>query len=317
MLQQRIITALVLVPLVVLAVFKLPVEYFSFIYAVIILLGAWEWCQLIGIHETKSKWLYLLAIILPMLFIFFWTQFLEALQYLIEAGQQGIYQKAKQEGWSSISNFMDNLNVTDVRSYSGILEVLVIPPVIFWVIVMVVIKNSPNGLLQMELSQRKQSIIGVCIFVAAWMFLSRLRLLYDSEMVMYLLLLIWAADIAAYFVGKKWGKTKLAPDISPGKTLAGFYGAIGAALICAVALCLIYGFPLINSADFILLSLLTVLISIYGDLFFSVAKRRSGIKESGSILPGHGGILDRIDSLIAATPFFYGGVYLIYRMLYE
>jgi len=132
---------------------------------------------------------------------------------------------------------------------------------------------------------------------------------------MYLLLLIWAADIAAYFTGKKWGKTKLAPEISPGKTVAGMYGALIAGLVCAVVLSLIYGFNLMIASDFMLLSVLTVLISIYGDLFVSVVKRQRGVKDSGSLLPGHGGVLDRIDSMIAAIPFFYGCIFFIYRLV--
>jgi phosphatidate cytidylyltransferase len=144
------------------------------------------------------------------------------------------------------------------------------------------------------------------------MFLSRLRAFYGSELTLYFFILIWAADIAAYFAGKKFGKTQLAPAISPGKTVQGMYGALIAGGVCAIVLSLIYGFPWMVASDFFMLSITTVLISIYGDLFFSVAKRQRGVKDTGSILPGHGGILDRIDSLIAAVPFFYAGIYLIH-----
>lgn len=315
MLLQRVITAAVLVPLVVMTVFYLSADYFSLIFGLIILMAAWEWCHLIGINQPSRKYLFLLGLLIPMLWIQFWTQFLEGLQYVIETGQQDVYQHAKKVGWTSVSTFMEYLNIPDVRLYSGVLEWLVIPPVIFWVLVMALIKHTPTGVLNLELKPKQKAWLGWFVLLAAWMFFVRLRVFYGPEMAMYFLILIWMADISAYFVGKMFGKTKLAPEISPGKTMAGFYGALGSAVICGILLTLIYGFPLINASDFILLSVLTVLISIYGDLFFSVVKRQSGVKESGSILPGHGGILDRIDSLIAATPFFYAGIYLIYRML--
>lgn len=315
MLRERVITAIVLAILVALGVFKLPTEFFSLIFGLIILLAAWEWSHLIGITEPTKKYIFLLILVIPMLWIQFWTQFLEAFQYLSESAQQIFYQQAKKSGWNSISTFMDTVNVPDVRYYSGALEWLVIPPVIFWILVMILIKHTPTGVLNLELSLKQKKWLGGFVLVLSWMFLVRLRVLYGPEMTMYLLLLIWLADISAYFVGKKFGKSKLAPEISPGKTLAGFYGALLSAVLCGVALCLIYGFPLMNATDFVLLSVLTVLISVYGDLFFSVMKRKSGVKESGSILPGHGGILDRIDSMIAAVPFFYAGIYLIYRMI--
>lgn len=164
------------------------------------------------------------------------------------------------------------------------------------------------------------------VLLSAWMFLSKLRSYYGYGMVLYFFLLIWAADVSAYFVGKKWGKDKLAPEISPGKTVQGMYGALASALICGIGLRLYYGIsPLetdgaqvavLMSMDMVMLSVLTVLISIYGDLFFSLVKRKKGVKDSGTLLPGHGGILDRVDSLIAAVPFFYAGIVLIGRSVF-
>ncbi len=286
MLLQRIITALILVPLVVLAVFQLPSEYFSLLVALVMLVAAWEWTNLIGINSLFKRGLFLFALILPMLWLHFWTQFLELAAQVLD--------------WP------------DIRDYSGILEWLVIPPVLFWILSMILIRNTPAAILKLEMRTRYKALIGWLVLFAGWLFLSRLRAFYGTELVLYFLILIWAADIAAYFVGKKFGKTKLAPEISPGKTVQGMYGALIASVVCAAVLSLIYGFPWMVASDFALLSILTVLISIYGDLFFSVVKRQRGVKDTGSILPGHGGMLDRIDSLIAATPFFYAGIYLIH-----
>ncbi|MEQ1530327.1 MAG: phosphatidate cytidylyltransferase [Methylococcales bacterium] len=287
MLIQRIITASILASLIALAVFKLSSTYFSTLLAAITLLAAWEWCHLANFNSLSKRVVFFTLLILPMLAIHFWTQILELAATLT--------------------------NWPEIRDYSGILEWLVIPPVLFWILVMILIRNSPQGVLSLQLKKRYKALIGWGILISCWLFLSRLRAFYGPEMTMYFLVLIWAADIAAYFAGKKFGTVKLAPDISPGKTVAGMYGALLAGIICAAALSLIYGFPLMIASDFVLLSALTVLISIYGDLFFSAAKRQRGVKDSGSLLPGHGGLLDRIDSIIAAAPFFYAGIFLIYK----
>lgn len=289
MLLQRIITALILVPLVVLAVFQLPSEYFSLLIGLITLLAAWEWANLIGINSLLKRGLFLLMLILPMLWLHFWTQFLELAAQVLD--------------WP------------DIRDYSGALEWLVIPPVLFWILTMILIRNTPEGVLKLEMRIRYKALIGWGVLLATWMFLSRLRAFYGSEMTLYFLILIWTADIAAYFTGKKFGKTKLSPEISPGKTVQGMYGALIAGAVWAAAFIGYYayrdGFNWMRISDFVLLSVLTVLISVYGDLFFSVVKRQRGVKDTGSILPGHGGILDRVDSLIAAIPFFYAGILLI------
>ena len=266
MLVTRIITATVLAILIALAVFELPLEYFSLLIALITLMAAWEWTNLVSISTLYKRVLFLVVLILPMLGLNFWTQILELIATLT--------------------------NWPDVRDYSGILEWFVIAPVIFWITSMILIRNAPINLLNLQLKMRYKALIGGFILLSAWMFLTRLRAFYGPEMTMYFLLLIWGADVAAYFTGRKWGTTKLAPEISPGKTVAGVRGALVLGFILAVAFIGYYsfrdGFVWTRILDFVLLSLVTVLISIYGDLFISLAKRQGGVKDSGNMLPGHG-----------------------------
>jgi phosphatidate cytidylyltransferase len=300
MLVQRILTASVLAVVVILAVFQLPAIYFSLFIAIVALGGAWEWLSLTGVEQLSKKLLFFVALILPMLGVTYWTVFLELLGEAME--------------WP------------EVKDYSDALEWLVIAPVLFWVLAMIVIRQSASQLLQIEFKPRFKAFVGWLVLLSAWMFLSKLRAYYGPGMVLYFLILIWAADISAYFVGKKWGKDKLAPEISPGKTVQGMYGALASAVICAIGLRLYYGLSAFQSddaplailmtIDLLILSVLTVLISIYGDLFFSLIKRQKGVKDSGTLLPGHGGILDRVDSIIAAAPFFYAGIVLIGRSVF-
>lgn len=304
MLKQRIITAAILATGIVSAVLMLPSDYFSLLIAIIVLIGAWEWLNLIDINSTGKRALFIGTLIFAMLFIHLWTYILEALVPVMD----NLAEKYK-------------FQMEDIRKQSGILEWLVIPAVLFWLLVMLLIRKAPQEMLNYHPRLRYKALIGWGVLLASWMFLARLRSFYGSEMTLYLLLLIWSADIAAYFSGKKWGKTKLAPDISPGKTVEGVYGALVAAGVCAIILCIglsvIYGkaVSFMVAGDLILLSIITVQISVYGDLFFSLVKRQRGVKDSGNLLPGHGGILDRIDSLIAAAPIFYAGIYLVYMVL--
>ncbi|CAD9194432.1 CDP-archaeol synthase [Acinetobacter bohemicus] len=129
---------------------------------------------------------------------------------------------------------------------------------------------------------------------------------------MYLFLLVWGADSGAYFIGRKLGKKKLAPDVSPNKSVEGLYGGIFTAMLIVVAVELLYlDLTIAQHILFLILSVVTVFSSVLGDLFESMIKRRAGIKDSGRILPGHGGVLDRIDSLLAAAPIFAAGMYVL------
>lgn len=129
---------------------------------------------------------------------------------------------------------------------------------------------------------------------------------------MYVFLLVWGADSGAYFVGRKFGMRKLAPMVSPNKSIEGLVGGLVTSCIIIATVIIIYlDVELVGFILFMLLSLITVVASVQGDLVESMIKRRAGIKDSGRILPGHGGVLDRVDSLLSAAPIFATGMYLL------
>lgn len=132
---------------------------------------------------------------------------------------------------------------------------------------------------------------------------------------MYVFLLVWGADSGAYFVGRKFGMRKLAPSVSPNKSVEGLIGGLLTSLLIMIVVSLTYlDLTLLPFIGFMGLSLLVVIASVLGDLVESMIKRRAGIKDSGRILPGHGGVLDRVDSLLAATPIFAVGMY-VFKLL--
>jgi phosphatidate cytidylyltransferase len=139
-----------------------------------------------------------------------------------------------------------------------------------------------------------------------------------ADWLFYALVLVWVADTGAYFSGKKFGKNKLAPHISPGKTKEGLLGAVIATSLYTLVASFYFELNTERSALLVLLSVILTFISVSGDLYFSFLKREAGVKDSGNILPGHGGILDRIDSVLAAMPVFAVGYnWLIYTNLFD
>ena len=163
-----------------------------------------------------------------------------------------------------------------------------------------------------------QAGIGMIVLIPAWVSLVALHNhsgFHGPVLVTCLFIMIWCADTGAYYTGKKWGRHKLAVHISPGKTLEGLFGAfvfgLVAALLCAV---LLLQMTLIELILFLPVCAGTIAMSVIGDLTESMVKRSGGVKDSGELLPGHGGALDRIDSLTAAAPVFFAGVLLLERV---
>lgn len=183
---------------------------------------------------------------------------------------------------------------------------------LWWLLALVMVLIYPRGAAVWKNSKAIKSLMGALVLLPCWLALNYIRNGNNGIYVLlFVFILIWGADSAAYFVGKQWGKTKLAPLVSPGKSIQGALGAI----VFATVITLVAGWfshpPLTVMLAAIALSILTVVFSILGDLFESMLKREAGLKDSGNILPGHGGLLDRIDSLTAAAPVYaLGGLVL-------
>lgn len=158
-------------------------------------------------------------------------------------------------------------------------------------------------------SKLQRMLIGLVVLLPCWLAFAELKAAEDGELlILLLLLLVWGADVGAYFSGKKFGTNKLAPHVSPGKTREGLYGGLVTCLIVAVAFAFYVDLAALQVLFLIVVALVTGLVSVLGDLFESMLKRYRGIKDSSQLLPGHGGILDRIDSLTAASPVFVLGM---------
>jgi len=156
-------------------------------------------------------------------------------------------------------------------------------------------------------------LIGLALLFVAWFSVVQIHAIesHGSHLVMILLLMIWIADTAAYFSGRQFGRHKLSPRVSPGKSWEGVIGGLIGVAVFGWFLTLHEYFQSVNPLLLSLLSMLVAFISVGGDLFESRIKRQRGVKDSGKILPGHGGIYDRIDSVIAAAPVYLLGLTLI------
>lgn len=269
MLWQRVLTALVLIPLALLLVLAGDTRWLAAVTAVIVCLGAWEWTRLARLASLPARLAYLLIVIL-----------LLAACYTAPAGAEAT-----------------------AVVYAG---------AAWWCAALFLIMAVQRQILNISGSSPLRALIGLVVLVPAWY---SLVLMHASggrgpALVVVLLLLIWAADIAAYFSGKRWGKSPLASHISPGKTWEGVGGALLASTALALVISLKMNMQSIEILKFMSVSLVTVVASITGDLFESLMKRGAGLKDSGQLLPGHGGVLDRIDSLTAAGPVFLAGIWL-------
>ncbi|MCM2972317.1 MULTISPECIES: phosphatidate cytidylyltransferase [Larsenimonas] len=170
-----------------------------------------------------------------------------------------------------------------------------------WCLALYWVARYPSATDQWQASLRRY-LMGICVLVPCWVGFLHLR--ETPWWLLYVLFVVWGADIGAYFAGRAFGNRKLAPRVSPGKSWAGVYGGLGVTGVFAIIMGLCQQLSFAGGLWLIVISLVVTLASVLGDLFESMLKRHRGIKDSGNLLPGHGGLLDRLDSLTAAVPLF-------------
>lgn len=283
MLKYRLISAFVLIPVVIAALFLLPPLGFAIVTLIVCMLAAWEWGQFCGFSSrTQRIWLAVLCGLL-----------LAIMMLLLPEYHHNIYQPVVEGAlWASLA---------------------------WWVAALLLVLSYPGSATLWRNSKTLRLIFGLLTIVPFFWGMVVLRAWhYDDNhysgalWLLYVMILVWGADSGAYMFGKLFGKHKLAPKVSPGKTWQGFIGGLFTAAVISWA----YGqWADLEIAPSILLicSVVAALASVLGDLTESMFKREAGIKDSGHLIPGHGGILDRIDSLTAAVPVFACLLLLVFR----
>ncbi|VAW61722.1 Phosphatidate cytidylyltransferase [hydrothermal vent metagenome] len=182
-----------------------------------------------------------------------------------------------------------------------LLSVVLLAAVVIWLVAIYhMFSKGPQAV--SPLFSKLKFILGFVILLPPVVALMLIRE-QSAAWLFYCLSIVWIADIGAYFSGKRYGKNKLAPGISPGKTKEGLYGAVFATAAYSVLAGFYFELQVISQIMLIIITVLTTFISVAGDLFLSLLKRERGLKDTGNILPGHGGILDRIDSVLSSAPF--------------
>ena len=274
-LKQRVITAVLLLAALVAATTQLPSFYFSLFVASVILIAAWEWAGLVSADRDIAKLPYLASIAAMLIGSFFFL---------------GIAPEAQ-----DIDGFRASL--------------VLILGLFFWLLSLFFLAGYPENS-SLWNDESKIALMGVLVLIPTFVGVVFLKYLLPSGfLVLALVILVAAVDVGAYFAGVNFGSRKLAANLSPKKSWEGVWGGAAACLLVAVLFVWLMhnnlqSLSALQVAVLLVLSVGVTFFSVVGDLIESMLKRNCGVKDSGAMLPGHGGVLDRVDGLVAATPLF-------------
>ena len=272
MLLPRVLTALVLLPLLLGAIFGLGTPHLYLAFSVVGVLAAWEWCGFMGLSPLPARIAYSLVM----------AAVLAAVWWLTQGAAD-----ASVPAWLSL---------------------------FWWCAALVLVLRFPASFPKGPWGLARMAPLGWLLIAATLITVAALHAQANGPWrLMFMLFIVFAADVGAYLVGRNYGRRKLAPAVSPGKSIEGAIGGLVLVALWAAAAGP-YVFQVDSLAQIALLvavSVFTAMVSVIGDLTESLFKRLRGLKDSGTLLPGHGGFLDRIDSILAAAPVFYLGVTLL------
>ena len=301
MLRTRVLTALVLLPAAFALIFLASPWQFAIAAAVVLLIGAWEFIPIAGLARGKPSDVGIDA----------GTRTWGVLLVLLQLGIMAAL-------WAWMSPMSPARTITVPAIAMGPSQALATSLFFCALWTLVFLRLRWNHLDTGVTPAFKAISVATALLVitAGWFALVALKQRPNGDwLITYLVLIIVAADVGAYFSGRAFGKKKLAPRISPGKTRAGLYGG----LLCAVVVAEVAAWlmadvlpPRVHPGPALAaMAAVVALVSVGGDLLISLHKRITGVKDSGKLFPGHGGVLDRLDSLLAAAPFYYAGILLL------
>ncbi len=261
MLKQRVITALILLPLILGPIIWFPTPWLYVFLAGPGLIAAWEWTALMGLRTSTVRFGYL-ALVAAFLALAWYAATLDRAVGVLVLGA----------AW--------------------------------WVHALRLVSGYPDNFRRRPPALATMAVYGLLMLVPALLGLALLHGAANGpRRIFFLFELVWMADIGAYFAGRRFGRRKLAVEVSPGKSVEGAIGGfVAAMLVAALSAPWVFGAGRFDWLPLLLLCALVIGVSIIGDLTESLFKRHRGVKDSGTLLPGHGGVLDRVDSVLAAAP---------------